>query len=126
MSRKMVTLLVVLVSSMSLLSVAQDAKEGREKQASVDRAESRARWEGIVVWSDKDKSMLKVRRRGSNVEKSVRYDSSTEWTSQEHHSKKINKIDASDVKDNDRVICLGTWDKDGVLHATQISKRLTN
>ncbi len=40
-------------------------------------------------------------------------------------SKKVNDIDASQINDNDRVICMGTWDKDGVMHATLISKRLT-
>ncbi len=49
----------------------------------------------------------------------------TRWVSQEHGSQKVNDIDASEVKDGDRVICTGTWDKDGVLHATLISKRLT-
>ena len=53
----------------------------------------------------------------------MQYDSSTQWVSQEHGSKKVNDIDASQVKDNDRVICKGTWDKDGILHATLISKR---
>jgi hypothetical protein len=37
----------------------------------------------------------------------------------------VNNIDASQVKDDDRVICLGSFDKDGILHATTISKRLT-
>ncbi len=59
-------------------------------------------------------------------EKTVQYDSSTKWVSQEHGSKKVNDIDASQVKDNDRVICKGTWDKEGVLHATLISKRLSH
>jgi hypothetical protein len=45
---------------------------------------------------------------------------------QEHGSKTVNDIDASQVKDNDRVICKGTYDKDGVLHATLISKRLSH
>jgi hypothetical protein len=125
MSKKMVTLLSVLVVSVSMLALAQDTKEGQDKM-SMGKPAKQARWEGIVVRSDKDKSMLTVRQRGSNVEKNVMYDSSTEWASQEHGSKKVNKIDASELKDNDRVICLGTWDKDGVLHATMISKRLTN
>ena len=50
----------------------------------------------------------------------------TKWVSQEHGSKTVNDIDASQVKDNDRVICKGTYDKDGVLHATLISKRLSH
>jgi hypothetical protein len=73
-----------------------------------------------------EKSVLTVRTLGSNVEKTVQYDSSTQWVSQEHGSKKVNNIDATQIKDNDRVICKGTRDKDGVLHATLISKRLTN
>ena len=55
----------------------------------------------------------------------MQYDSSTKWTSQEHGSKQVNQIDAGQVKDDDRVICLGTMDKDGTLHASLISKRLT-
>jgi hypothetical protein len=59
------------------------------------------------------------------VEKTVEYDSSTKWVSQEHGSTKVNDIDASQVKDGDRVICRGKYDDKGVLHATLISKRLT-
>jgi hypothetical protein len=66
-----------------------------------------------------------VRQSGSSVVKTVAYDIMTQWTSQEHGSKKVNDIDASQVKEEDRVICLGTFGKDGVLHATLISKRLT-
>jgi hypothetical protein len=84
-----------------------------------------SRWEGMVVRVNKDKSTLTVRRRGMSVEKTVEYDSSTKFTSQEHGSKKVNDIDAGQINDNDRVIVLGTLDENGVLHATLISKRLT-
>ena len=77
------------------------------------------------IFHSKDQSKLTVRKVGSSEEKIVQYDSSTLWVSQEHGSKKTNNIDASQVKDGDRVICTGTWDKDGVLHANLISKRLT-
>ena len=73
----------------------------------------------------KDKKTLTVRNRGTNVEKEVMYDDSTRWVSQEHGSKKVNDIDASQVSDTDRIICLGSYDKSGRLHATMISKRLT-
>ena len=56
----------------------------------------------------------------------MRYGSSTRWVSQEHGSKKVNRIDPTQVKDGDRVICKGTWEKDGALHATVISKRLSH
>ena len=69
--------------------------------------------------------LLTVRKVGSQDEKTVKYDSSTRWVSQEHGSKKVNDIDVTQVKDGDRIIVKGTWDKDGVLHATLISKRLT-
>jgi hypothetical protein len=41
-------------------------------------------------------------------------------------SKKVNDIDVSQVKDGDRVICEGSWDKSGLLHASLISKRLSH
>ena len=90
-------------------------------------AQTPARWEGIVSRSNKQKMILTVRTRGFNngTEKDIHYDSSTRWVSQEHGSKKVNDIDASQVKDGDRVIVKGTWDKDE-LHATLISKRLSH
>jgi hypothetical protein len=94
--------------------------------AAQDKAAKEARWEGVVVRSNPDKSTLTVRKVGSSVEKTVEYGSSTKWVSQEHGSKTVNDIDVSQVKDNDRVICKGTYSQDGVLHATLISKRLTH
>jgi len=139
MEKKLLTLLFTLVFAFSL-SMSLFAQEGTKKeeaketpaQEKAEKAEKgqkagkQARWEGIVTRSNKDKSNLTVRQRSTGAEKTVQYDSSTKWTSQEHHSKKVNDIDASQVKDGDRVICIGTYDKDGVLHATLISKRLTN
>jgi len=104
--------------------VAQES--GAMDSAQSGKSHKQARWEGIVVRSNKDKKTLTVRQRSSNVEKDVMYDDSTRWTSQEHGSKKVNDIDASQVSDSDRVICLGSYDKSGVFHATLISKRLTN
>jgi hypothetical protein len=63
---------------------------------------------------------------GSDLERTVVYDSSTKWVSQYHGDKKVNDIDRSQVKDGDYVICTGTWDKAGLLHATLISKRLSH
>jgi hypothetical protein len=123
MVRKLFTFLFasVLVFGLSTPVFTQEGSKPAEGMAAKE-----ARWEGIVTRSNKDTSTLTVRNRDTNVEKSVRYDSSTQWTSQEHQSKKVNNIDASQVKDDDRVICRGTWDKDGALHATSISKRLSN
>lgn len=85
-----------------------------------------SRLQGRIVRSNKDKSTLTVRISGSDIERTVAYDSSTKWVSQYHGAKKANDIDSSQVKDEDFVICTGTLDKDGVLHATLISKRLSH
>ena len=90
------------------------------------KAAKEARWEGRVVRIDKAGSTLTVRKVGGSLEKTCSYDSSTKWVSQYHADKKINDIDASQVKEADRVICTGTWENSGVLHATVISKRLSH
>ena len=97
------------------------AQEKAEKQKSVKEAP----WEGMVVRSDKDEKTVTVRRRGSTTEKVIYYNSATRFTSQEHGSKKVNTVDPSQVKDDDRVICLGHYDDKGEFHASLISKRLT-
>jgi hypothetical protein len=89
-------------------------------------AEKQGRVEGKVVRSNKDKSTLTVRLRDTDTEKIVNYDASTKWTSQFHHDKTVNVIDASEVKDGDQVICLGSTDGKGEFHATAISKRLSH
>jgi hypothetical protein len=124
MPNKLLTFLfmAVLVFSPATSVLAQDKSEANAPAE--EKPAMQGRWEGVVIRTSKDNSTLTVRKKGSNEEKTVRYDSSTRWTSQEHGSDKVNEIDASQVKDNDRVIVVGTWDKDGVLHATLISKRL--
>jgi hypothetical protein len=108
----------VLACSLSMLIFAQDAPAKA-------MAAKEGRVEGKVVRSSKDQSTLTVRDK-SGFEKTVQYDSSTKWVSQEHGSKTVNDIDVSQVKDGDRVICRGTWDEKGaVLNATSINKRLT-
>jgi hypothetical protein len=94
--------------------------------AAQDKAAKETRWDGTVIRSSPDKSTLTVRKRGGSAEMTVQYDSSTKWVSQEHGSKTVNDIDVSQVKDNDRVICKGSYGKDGILHATLISKRLSH
>jgi len=91
-----------------------------------EKVAKEVRWEGTVVRSSPDKSMLTVRRAGASAEMTVQYDSSTSWVSQFHGDKKAKDIDSSQVKDGDYVICKGTADKAGVLHATVISKRLSH
>lgn len=89
-------------------------------------AKKESRVEGRIVRSDKDKSTLTVHVRDTEVDKTVVYDDSTKWTSQYHAEKKVNIIDAGQVKDGDQVICLGSYDDKGELHAKTISKRLSH
>lgn len=115
MVKKLVAMLfmVTLVLSLSAASFAQGAtKQGRV--------------EGRIIRSDRDKSNLTVRAVTTTKETTVVYDASTKWTSQYHGDKKVNTIEASDVKDGDRVICRGSYDDKGILHATMISKRLSH
>jgi hypothetical protein len=122
MGKKLITVLFASVLALPLSTAAfGQMAPAKEKMA------KEARWEGNIVRSNSDKSTLTVRKVGSpNDERTVEYDSSTKWVSQYHGDKKVNDIEASDVKDGDRVICKGTWDKEGVLHATLISKRLSH
>jgi hypothetical protein len=85
-----------------------------------------ARWEGNIIRVSSEQSTLDVRQVGGTIEKIIHYDSATKWTSQYHGSKEVNNIDASQVKEGDRVICTGTFDDKGEFRATQISKRLSH
>jgi hypothetical protein len=89
-------------------------------------AAKEARVEGRIVRSNKDKSTITVRIGGPSAEKTVHYDASTNWTSQFRGDKKVNTIDASEVKDGDYVICVGAEDDKGEFHAATISKRLSH
>ena len=124
MAKKLFTLLCGSVLAFPVLALLVQAAPAQEKMEKMDKMAKQDRWEGTVIRSSPDKSTLTVRKPGSSEEKTVQYDSSTQWVSQAHGSKKVNDIDASQVGDNDRVIVLGTWDKD-VFHASLISKRLT-
>lgn len=85
------------------------------------------RWEGIITRSNKQKFTFTVRARGStntSDEKIIHYDNSTQFTNQAHGDKTPKVIDASQIKDGDRVICLGYFNDKGEFQAVLISKRL--
>ena len=119
MFKRQLTLLFALVFTFPLAM----AVVGQEAPAKAKEA----RWEGNIIRSSIDDSTLTVREVGStNTERTIKYDSSTKWVSQYHGDTKINEITRDQVKEGDRVICTGTWDKNMVLHATVISKRLSH
>ncbi len=117
MLKKQLTLLFALVLTFPLAAVFAQQAPAQPKQA---------RLEGTIIRSSKADSSLTVRKAGSSEERTVVYDSSTKWVSQLHGAKKANVIDPSEVKEQDYVICTGTFDKPGALHATLISKRLSH
>ncbi|HLZ92056.1 MAG TPA: hypothetical protein VKQ28_10095 [Candidatus Acidoferrum sp.] len=117
MLKKQLTLLFALVLTLSLAAAMFAQAPAKAKEA---------RWEGRVVRINKTDSSLTVRKSGSTLEKSCVYDSSTKWVSQYHADKKINDIEASDVKEEDYVICKGTSESAGSIHASLISKRLSH
>ncbi len=123
MAKKLLTLLFMAALALSL-STGMFAQDTMKSDAPM-KSDKEARWEGTVIRMDSDKSQLTVRN-SSGVEMSVMYDSSTHWVGQYHAAKDVTELDASKVKEGDRVICKGTWEKKGLLHATLISKRLSH
>jgi len=121
MAKKLFTLLFMAVLAFPMSMLAQDAM----KSDAPMKAAKEVRWEGTVVRTSPDKSTLTVRK-GDGVEMTIIYDSSTKWVSQYHAAKQVTDIDPTQVKEGDRVICKGTWEKKGVFHATLISKRLSH
>jgi hypothetical protein len=94
-------------------------------QESAKKPAKAARWEGTVVRISSDKSSLDVRQ-PDGTQKTIYFDSATVWNSQYHGDKTVNKIDASQVKEGDVVICMGTYHEKNEFHATTISKRLSH
>ena len=115
---KQLTLLFALVLTCPL-ATAVFAQEAPAKSKEV-------RFEGRVERSSKEQSSLTIRKAGGSVERTCLYDGSTKWVSQFHADKKVNDIDASQVKEGDFVICKGTPGKGHEMHATVISKRLSH
>lgn len=116
--KKQLTLLSALVLTFPLATAmfAQDAPTKSKE----------ARFEGTIERSSKEQSSLTIRQAGGTQEMDCVYDSSTKWVSQYHGDKKVNDIDATQVKDGDYVICKGTPGKGHEIHATVISKRLSH
>ena len=123
MVKKLLALLFALVLVFSLSTPLLAGQSGDKPEKA--KATKQDRWEGLVTVTNKEKSTFVVRQAGTNIEKTIAYDGTTQWRSQEHGSKKANVIDSTQVKEGDRVICLGSFSKDGVLHATMVSKRLS-
>jgi hypothetical protein len=114
--KKLLALLSAFVLTLPL-ATAVFAQEAKSKET---------RFEGRVERISKDQSSLTIRKVGETVEMTCVFDGSTKWVSQYHADKKINDIDASQVKEGDYVICKGTAGEGRIIHATLISKRLSH
>lgn len=109
----------IFVFTVSTLVLAQES-------TTTKKPANEARWEGTVVRFSSDRSSFDVRQVSGDIQKTIYFDSVTVWNSQYHGSKTVNKIDPSDVKEGDRVICLGTYNEKNEFHAKTISKRLSH
>lgn len=112
----------MLALSLALLAGAQE----EQKAGKPSPAAKEDRIEGYVIRISKEHSTINVRDHRASVERVIHYDSATKFAAQEHASKKVEDIDPSQIKEKDRVICLGTYIKQGGFHATMISKRLSH
>jgi hypothetical protein len=94
--------------------------------ATATKSAKEVHWEGNVIRISTSNSTLDVRAVSGSTEKTIHFDSATSWNSQYHGDKKVNQITASDVKEGDRVICVGTYNDKKEFVATTISKRLSH
>jgi hypothetical protein len=125
--------MLVAVFWLPLLAFQQEGTNDKAKGAAAQanagkndemKSAKQARLAGIVSSVNKDQSSLTIREASTRRMRVVHYDSSTQWTSQEH-GKPASHIASDDVKGKDRVICMGHYGDKGEFHATLISKRLS-
>ena len=87
MAAKLFAASLAIVLALSLSVSAKAYKDTDTKTAA--KAAKQARWEGVVIRTNKDQSTITVRKANSSVEREIHYDSSTKFTAQHHGSKKV-------------------------------------
>jgi len=113
MKKAMFFILVAVFAAAGLITQVAMAQEANPPKAA--SAAKEQRWHGVIVKIDEKTSCLEVRR--ERIVKKVYYDSSTKWT-------EVNKpSQMSAFKEGSEVICLGTLDEHGNIHATRIDLR---
>ena len=122
MPKKLFALSFALLLGLPLLSLTEKTTKNAEGNA--DRPAVRPRWEGVVVRTNRDLAIITVRKFGSSPERVVYYDPSTKFTAQQPGTEYEEDIGADDIKEDDRIICMGYYDGRGKFHATRVSKRL--
>jgi Ni/Co efflux regulator RcnB len=113
MRKAMFFILVAIFAAAGLMTQVAIAQE--QEPAKAAAAAKEARWHGMVVNINEKTSSLDVRRQ--KIIKTVYYDSSTKWT------QGTKTTEMKEFKIGSDVICLGTFDEKGNIHATRIDMR---
>lgn len=113
MRKAMFFILVAIFAAAGLMTQAAMAQEQKPAQATA--AAKEARWHGMIVNINEKTSTLDVRRQ--KVTRTVYYDDSTKWT------QGTKTMEMKEFKTGSDVICLGTFDEKGNIHATRIDMR---
>jgi hypothetical protein len=115
MKRILIAVLLGVFLTIGFATQTATAQEKQEKKEKPAVAAKELRWHGTLVRFNKDISTLNVRK--GTTERTIHYDSSTQWT------KGKKPIDMSEFKEGSDVICLGKADEKGEFHATQVDLR---
>ena len=91
------------------------------QKAAKEKSAHKTQWQGHIVRISSDRSTMSIRGGRSpkdNFERTVVFDSSTQW------SKGGKEVDPGEFKEGSFVIVEGDVDKKGLLHASRIDLRL--
>jgi len=113
MRKAIFLILVAIFAAAGLMTRVAIAQE--QQPAKATAAAKEARWHGLIVNINEKTSSLDVRRQ--RITKTVYYDSSTKWTTG------TKTIEMKEFKVGSDVVCLGTLDEHGNIHATRIDLR---
>ncbi len=113
MRKAMFFILVAICAAAGLTTQVAIAQEQKPAQATASAKQ--ARWHGQIVNINEKTSTLDVRRQKTT--RTVYYDSSTKWT------EGTKTTEMKEFKIGSDVICLGTFDEKGNIHATRIDLR---
>ena len=113
MKKLAVFMLLALLVGVFAAAQAAVPQETKEKTAASAKG---ARWSGTVVRVDKENGFLDVHKKGT-VEKRIHFNDATKWT------KGKEAIQLGDVKEQDKVVCLGKYEGDKFI-ATRINLRM--
>jgi hypothetical protein len=107
--------------SLVLAGVTFTAIPAGANQATTEKtAKKEAKWQGKVVRISKENSTIEIHGgpHPSESQRTIAYDSSTQWTKLGKEAKQ------EDIEEGSYVIVLGSVDDKGILHATRVDARL--